>query len=67
MSGQKIKIEFDRFGNTRVDAVGFAGKGCVEATAYVEQALAGVKTKDDPNSDMYAPAGSSSTEASLRF
>lgn len=38
---QKIKVSIDRMGNSKVEAEGFVGTSCAEATKVVEQALAG--------------------------
>ena len=37
---REVKIEFDAFGNTKLDAVGFQGSSCKAATANYLQALA---------------------------
>lgn len=38
---QKIIVSVDRMGNTKVEAEGFTGGACTDATAAIEQALAG--------------------------
>jgi hypothetical protein len=40
-SGRTIKITIDPMGNPKVEAVGFNGIGCGDATKAIEQALAG--------------------------
>jgi len=39
MSDRKIKVTIDPLGNTTVDAIGFHGQGCADATKVIEQAL----------------------------
>ena len=41
MTGRSIKVSIGKFGDTKVEAVGFEGCGCTAATAPIEQALAG--------------------------
>lgn len=36
----QIKITIDKFGNPKVEAVGFTGENCTVATAAIERALA---------------------------
>lgn len=38
---KEIKITIDPLGNPVIDAVGFNGQGCAEATQAIEEALAG--------------------------
>lgn len=38
---KKIKVTIDPLGNTVVDAMGFQGQGCADATKAIEQALVG--------------------------
>lgn len=38
---RKIRVTIDPMGNPKVEAEGFAGVGCADATAPIEQALAG--------------------------
>jgi len=40
MSDKKIKIVIDSLGNASVEAVGFHGQGCKDATKVIEEALA---------------------------
>lgn len=49
MSQRQIVITVNRDGTSIVDAQGFKGKGCVDATAGLELALAGggSENKDD--------------------
>jgi hypothetical protein len=41
MDDKKIKITIDPLGKPVVEAVGFHGVGCAEATSNIEKALAG--------------------------
>lgn len=36
-----IKVTIDPVGNSTVEAIGFMGQGCADATKGIEQALAG--------------------------
>lgn len=38
---RKIRLVIDQVGKARVEAEGFAGQGCVDATRAIERALAG--------------------------
>jgi hypothetical protein len=38
---RKIKVIIDPLGNPKVEAIGFQGMGCQEATRGIEQALGG--------------------------
>jgi hypothetical protein len=38
---RKIKVKIDPLGNPTVEAVGFNGVGCADATKAIEQALSG--------------------------
>lgn len=40
---KSIEIVFDTDGSTNIEAIGFKGKGCTEATAAIEKALSGGK------------------------
>lgn len=64
---KSIVVSFDQYGNQRIEALGFEGRGCVEATQYIELALAGAKTKDDDRPEMYSGGATTSNEANLRF
>ena len=41
MSDRKIIVKIDPRGNATVEAQGFNGQGCTDATKAIEQALAG--------------------------
>ena len=41
MTDRKIKITISPLGEATVDAMGFSGQGCKEATKVLEDALAG--------------------------
>ena len=64
---QRIRVQFDQYGNVRMETEGFVGKSCEEASAYVENALRGNKTRDDATPEMYAPADGVKNEDHLRF
>lgn len=38
---KEIIVTIDQLGNSTVEAVGFKGKGCTDATAAIEAALSG--------------------------
>ena len=67
MGNKRIRVEFDQYGNVRMETEGFVGSACEQASAYVENALRGAKTKDDATPEMYAPAEGASNETNLRF
>lgn len=39
MSDRKIELVIDPLGRPRIDAIGFQGQGCADATKAIEQAL----------------------------
>lgn len=41
MSERKISVKIDPLGRPTIEAHGFAGQGCEEATKSIEEALAG--------------------------
>lgn len=41
MSDKRIHVTIDPLGNPKIEAVGFNGVGCAEATKGLEEALAG--------------------------
>jgi NifU-like protein involved in Fe-S cluster formation len=41
MDGKKIEVVIDPMGNAKVEAFGFQGQGCTDATKAIETALAG--------------------------
>lgn len=49
---KKIIIRIDEWGNAKVEAQGFAGSECLDATRLVEIGL-GQQEKDDPTPEMY--------------
>lgn len=60
MEGRKVIVKIDAMGNTVVEADGFAGANCVEATTPIEQALAGGSGGMDR---VYKPEWSQSEDA----
>ena len=49
MIGKQIEIVIDQLGNVKIDAKGFSGCGCTEATQDIELVLGGApKTKKKP-------------------
>jgi hypothetical protein len=41
MNEKKIRVTIDPIGNSKVEAIGYNGAGCAEATKSIEEALAG--------------------------
>ena len=41
MSQRQVVVVFNPDGTTKIEALGFKGQGCTEATAVIEQALTG--------------------------
>lgn len=67
MSTRQIKITVDPLGNTKIDAEGFQGESCLDATRGLELALQGA-SQDRNLKPEYDEAENTSTEAeSLRF
>ena len=60
MSEKRIKVTIDLLGNTKVEAVGFNGCGCTEATAPIERALGG--KADRTLKDEYHASGTAEGE-----
>ena len=46
MNSKQIKITITPMGDPTVEAIGFAGVGCADATAAIEGALSGGKVAD---------------------
>jgi Protein of unknown function (DUF2997) len=55
MSRTSITVTIDSDGNPKVEAHGFNGKGCTEATAAVEKAL-GVTAERKTKTEFYSTA-----------
>lgn len=53
---EKIVVTIDAVGRTSIDAQGFAGKSCTEATQQIEIAIGGGAVKRTPKPDMYRNA-----------
>ena len=51
---QSIHIDIAPDGSTRIEAEGFSGTGCTEATAAIEQAL-GTVIRRERKSEFYRP------------
>lgn len=41
MSTRKIKVIIDPMGNAKIDAIGFQGQGCTDATKVITDAIMG--------------------------
>ena len=64
---KEIKVRVSRLGDTKIDAEGFTGTGCVEAPQAIELALGGGGKRDlKPEYDMPEQTGNS-IEQSMRF
>lgn len=53
---KNITIDISPAGNTKIEANGFQGCGCTEATEQIELVLGGGQQKKTPKPEMYAPA-----------
>lgn len=53
MQQKKVIVTIDQMGNSKVEAEGFKGKGCTDATAAIEQALSGTGKVDRSLKDEY--------------
>lgn len=60
---REIRMSFDVFGNSKVDAIGFTGNACEAATKRYVQALNAVE-KSDKKKPEYSQPASSATKAS---
>ena len=48
MADTKVVIDIAPDGSTNIDAIGFKGKGCKEATKEIERALGGGTSTNKP-------------------
>lgn len=46
MNQKEIEIKIDQLGRPTIEAIGYKGVGCTDATAALEKALNGSGTKD---------------------
>jgi hypothetical protein len=53
---KNIVINISPAGTTKIEANGFQGCGCTEATEQIELVLGGGQKKTTPKPEMYAPA-----------
>lgn len=58
---QHIEITISPAGSTKIDAIGFNGCGCTEATEQIEIVLGGGEKKRQPKPEMFAPANTGQT------
>ena len=63
--GKEVRISFDIFGNSKVDALGFVGSSCEAATKQYLQVLASSEKKDTkkPEYSQPSPVGQRATQA----
>lgn len=54
---KKITVTIDQMGNSTVEAFGFKGKGCTDATAAIEAALSSGGKVDRKTKDEYSLPG----------
>lgn len=66
MSDRKIKIKIDPLGNPTVEAEGFTGGECAEATRGIEQALGGIDGADRELKSEYYEEGDEGEENTIR-
>lgn len=59
----KMVIEFDQYGNTKIDAQCFVGAQCEIETAKIVQALGGEKQSDDRKPEFYQTPNAAQTQA----
>ena len=60
---KRYTVKVDKFGRVKIDAEGFTGTACVEATQAVELALGGGgKRETKPEYDQPAEAGGETVE-----
>ena len=58
---KNIVIDITPAGNTKIEANGFQGCGCSEATEQIELVLGGGQQTKTPKPEMYAAGGVSGT------
>jgi hypothetical protein len=51
---KRIRVTIDALGNPKIEAEGYAGVGCTEATAPIERALSGKALDRVMKEDAYA-------------
>ena len=61
-----IKMQFDQFGNIKMDVEGMVGVSCKEATRQLEAAFIG-KKKDEEKPEYYESESSINTLDTLRM
>jgi hypothetical protein len=59
----EIRITIDKIGKVKMDAEGFTGEACRDATGSFEQALAGVEVQRDLKSEYYDTPAESGVDA----
>lgn len=63
---KQVRVKINKYGDTKIDAEGFQGASCIEATQTIEQALAGTPSKRDLKPEYDEQESGQETEA-LRF
>lgn len=53
---KKIEITISPIGESKIEAIGFQGCGCTQATEPLEIVLGGGVKKKTPKPEMYAPS-----------
>lgn len=64
---QIIKIDVSPAGDVKVDAQGFTGQSCADATKGIELVLGGGEAKKDKKPEWYAPATTGNTHVHKGF
>ena len=62
---EQIIVDIDVIGRVNIDAQGFTGKSCTEATEQIEIALGGVQARKE-KPEYHMPAGNTTAQAIKR-
>ena len=66
-ANEQIIINISPAGHTVIEAQGFSGCGCADATKDIELVLGGPATKRKEKPEFYAPGQTSGVDAKLTF
>lgn len=67
MSQKQIVVDISPSGSVKIDAIGFKGVGCAEATEQIEIALGGAAPKDKKKKPEFFNPASTGTKNKLTF
>ena len=64
---EQIVIDISPAGNAKIEAKGFSGCGCTDATKEIELVLGGGAVKKEKKPEFYAPGVSTGQDTKLTF